>query len=99
MNRLAREAGAYAAVSGGGLQVNMNGDFISVHCLRPDAYDFLLPFDCSVLNLKTRTFEKTAGRILKLNLTAGETCQFLIGKDDNASNGRFSELHKMHESR
>ena len=81
MNRLAREAGAYAAVSDGGLQINMNGDFISVHCLRPGAYDFRLPFDCQVLNLKTRAFEKPEGRILKLNLTAGETCQFLIGKD------------------
>ena len=92
MNRLAREAGAYVAVSGGGLQVNMNGDFISVHCFRPGAYDFLLPFDCSVLNLKTRTFEKTEGRLLKLNLTAGETCQFLVGKGDSAAGGRFSEL-------
>ena len=84
MNRLAREAGAYAAVAGGGLQINMNGDFISVHCLRPGAYDFCLPFDCQVLNLKTRVFEKPEGRILRLNLTAGETCQFLIGKDLSA---------------
>ena len=84
MNRFAREAGAYAAVAGGGLQINMNGDFISVHCLRPGSYDFCLPFDCQVLNLKTRAFEKPEGRILKLNLTAGETCQFLIGKDLSA---------------
>ena len=84
MNRLARGAGAYAAGAGGGLQINMNGDFISVHCLRPGAYDFCLPFDCQVLNLKTRAFEKPEGRILTLNLTAGETCQFLIGKDLSA---------------
>ena len=99
MNRLAREAGAYAAVSRGGLQINMNGDFVSVHCLRPGAYDFVLPFDCKVLNLKTRAFERTEGRILKMNLTAGETCWFWIGNDDNASSSSVSELRKMCERR
>ena len=85
MNRFAREAGAYVPVPRTGLQVDMNGDFISVHCLRPGTYDFKLPFDCEVLNLKTYAFEKPEGRILKLNLTAGETCRFWIGNESGAA--------------
>ena len=53
LNRLARESGAYVAVTRPGLQLNMNGNFISVHCLRPGAYDFRLPFACTVTNLKS----------------------------------------------
>ena len=99
MNRLAREAGAYALVSRPGLQINMNGDFVSVHCLRPGTYDFILPFDCQVMNLKTHAFEHTEGRILKMNLTAGETCRFWIGNDDSASSGGVADLRKMCEGR
>lgn len=77
-NRLAREAGAYVPVGGGVLQVNMNGDFLSVHCLRPGTYDFRLPFDCRIVNLRTNREEPVADCVLKLRLTAGETCRFRI---------------------
>ena len=76
MNRFAREAGAYVAVDRTGLQVNMNGDFVSIHCLRPGKYDFRLPFDCRIVNLRSGVDEPVSNGILKLNLTAGETCRF-----------------------
>jgi len=96
MNRLARESGAYAAVDRTGLQINMNGDFVSVHCLRPGKYDFTLPFECQVLNLKTYELEKTVGRILKLNLTAGETCRFWLDKDVASEWGQhIPELRRL----
>ena len=84
MNRLAREAGAYVTVPSAGLQINMNGDFISVHCLRPGCYDLNLPFRRKVLNLKTYAYENVQGSILKLNLTAGETCRFWLCDGDSA---------------
>ena len=76
LNRIARESGAYVPVGTTGLMVSMNGDFISVHALKGGHYDFVLPFDCRVVNVKSGAEEKTSGRILPLNLTAGETCWF-----------------------
>ena len=78
LNRLARESGAYVAVDGTGLQVDMNGDFMSVHCLRPGRYTLRLPFPAQVANLKSRQPEKVQGRSFDVNLTAGETCRFLL---------------------
>jgi hypothetical protein len=67
-----------------------------VHCLRPGKYDFTLPFECQVLNLKTYELEKTVGRILKLNLTAGETCRFWLGKDVASEWGQhIPELRRL----
>ncbi len=73
-NRLAREAGAYVPVSGGGLQVDMNGNFVSLHALRSGAWDFKLPFPCRVVNLASGRDEATSGGNVHLVLTAGETC-------------------------
>ena len=73
-NRLAREAGAYVPVSGGGLQVDMNGNFVSLHALRSGAWDFKLPFPCRVVNLASGRDEATDGGHVHLALTAGETC-------------------------
>jgi hypothetical protein len=72
MNRLARESGAYAAVDRTGLQINMNGDFVSVHCLRTGKYDFTLPHEAEVTNLKTGRNLGTM-RSIPLNMTGGET--------------------------
>ena len=77
-NRLAREALAYVAVAKPGLQLNMNGDFVSVHCLCPGTYDFTLPFDAAVTNLRTGLPERTENRRMSLTLTAGETCRFSL---------------------
>lgn len=77
-NRFARESGAYVALDREGVQLNMNDDFISLHCLRGGTYRLRLPFDCAVVNLKTGREERTEGGFLPLDLTAGETCRFTI---------------------
>ena len=69
-----------AATDRPGLQVNMNGDFISVHCLQPGTYDFILPFDCRVTNLRSGRAEDVANGRMKLVLTAGETCRFALSR-------------------
>ena len=73
-NRIVKEAQGYAPVAGG-LQVNMNGRFLSIHCLKPGKYDFLLPFPCKVQNLKSGEI-RPLSRTLPLELTAGDTCWF-----------------------
>jgi hypothetical protein len=77
-NRLVRESGAYVPVDKTGIVVYMNGDFISLHALSGGRYDFKLPFDCTVRNVASGKIEKTRGRTLPLNVTAGETCWFLL---------------------
>ena len=78
-NRLARESGAYVPVSGGGLEVDMDGDFVSLHALRTGEWDFTLPFPCRVVNAKAggRDEQVSSGRV-HLSLTAGETCCFRL---------------------
>lgn len=77
-NRLAVEAGAYVALPPDVAEVDMNGDFVSVHALRNGDCDFRLPFDCTVENLKTGRAEPVVCGCLRLRLDAGDTCQFLI---------------------
>lgn len=73
-NRVVRESGAYAPVSRGGVvQVDMNGDFASVHALKNGPVRFVLPFPCRVTNLKSFAPERTREGGLDLELTAGET--------------------------
>ena len=75
-NRVVREAKGYAPVEGG-LQVNMNGRFLSVHCLKSGKYDFKLPFTCNVRNLKSGKVFKNADTI-QLDMTPGETRWFTL---------------------
>jgi len=77
-NRLARESGAYVPVSGGGLQVDMDGDLVSLHALRTGEWDFALPFPCRAVNAKTGREEPVSGGAIRLELTAGETCWFRL---------------------
>ena len=77
-NRLAVEAGAYVALPTDVAEVDMNGDFVSVHALRNGDCDFRLPFDCAVENLKTGRAEPVVDGCLRLRLDAGDTCQFLL---------------------
>jgi len=79
-NRLSRDAGAYVPVSGGGLQVDMNGSFVSLHALRSGEWDFILPFPCRVVNLASGRDEVTSDGHIHLALTAGETAWFSIIK-------------------
>ena len=75
-NRLVREAGGYVPVEKG-LQVDMNGNFLSVHCLRTGSYRFGLPFRADVKNLKTGETLRSAGAIA-LDMTGGETMWFSL---------------------
>lgn len=77
-NRLAREAGAYVPVEAGGVQVNMSGDFISVHALKTGRFDFKLPFAAEVVNLKSGKAEMVKDGVMTLGLTAGQTCWFAL---------------------
>ena len=71
-NRLVKESGGYVPVEPG-LQVHMNGRFVSVHCIIPGAYKFRLPSLCRVVNLKTKSIEQVKGKTMDLDLVAGET--------------------------
>ncbi len=66
-----KAAGAYVPAEYG-LQVDMNGNFISLHALRNGRYEFKLPRKCKVVNMKTGKTVKS-GTALELNMTAGET--------------------------
>jgi hypothetical protein len=79
-HRMVRNAGGYAPLDRPGLQVDMNGNFISVHCLIPGRYDFRLPYPAKVVNLKSGKLEPVTGNILNLELVAGETCWFSYSK-------------------
>ena len=70
-NALVRKAGGYVPAESG-LQVDMNGNFLSVHCLKTGRYDFKLPFAADVANLKTGETSKSATSIV-LDMAGGET--------------------------
>lgn len=85
-HRLAMEAGAYVPTDRPGVQVDMNGDFISMHCLRPGRYDLRLPRKSAVLNLKTGRASSAKGGTLRLELEAGETRWYRLV--DNTTTGK-----------
>ena len=72
-HHLAKESGAYVPVDGHGLEVDMNGDFISIHCLVPGEYVFRLPHPARVRNLKTGEAGSGMSGEIRMKLTAGET--------------------------
>ena len=75
-NARARELGAYVAVGPNVLEVDMNGDFLSVHALRNGTFDFNLPFPCKVRNVKSGLYETVSGNAFKIDVEAGQTCWF-----------------------
>ena len=77
-NDFVRKAGGYVATRPGVVQIDMNGDFISVHCVVPGRYDLKLPFPAKVLNVRSGREEKTIGGVLNLEMSAGETCWFRL---------------------
>ena len=81
MNRLARESGAYVAVDSEGLQIDMNGDFVSVHCLKPGDYAFRMPFSGKLINLRSGADEPIVRGFANFTLTAGETRRFRLLKN------------------
>ena len=74
-NNFVTDAGGYVATRPG-LQVDMSGDFLSVHCIVPGVYEFNLPFECRVVNAKSGKDEAVKDGKFILNMTAGETCWF-----------------------
>ena len=78
LNAEAKAAGAYVPLPPNVVQVDMNGDFLSVHCIVPGRYDFTLPRQCRVVNMKSNQEEILNGIILPLELTAGQTSWFIL---------------------
>ena len=76
--RMVRDAGGYLPVPECSATVDMNGDFISLHALHDREFDFRLPFDCRILNLKSGREEPVAGGSFRVKLAAGETAWFKI---------------------
>ena len=56
----------------------MNSDFISIHGLKDCKFDFVLPFPCRVMNLKSRAEETVNGDRLHIEVTRGESCWFRL---------------------
>lgn len=75
LNAFASSAGVFIAAKPG-LQVNMNGDFVSVHALWADDWELHLPFDGRVVNVKSGREVPVRDRTVRLSLTAGETAWF-----------------------
>lgn len=73
LHALAAESGAYLPTAESGYEVDMNGDFISLHSLRNGPAVFRLPFAARVRNLKTGEEMPGVRTELRLDLTAGET--------------------------
>lgn len=80
-NSKARAAGAYVPVEPNVLEVDMNGDFISVHALRNGTFDFKLPFPCKVRNVKSGQYENMNGDVFKIAVEAGQTCWFTLEEE------------------
>ena len=75
-NSFVKSCGGYVPADIG-LQVDMNGNFLSVHCLRTGSYRFNLPFKADAKNLKTGKTLRSADAIA-LDMTGGETVWFSI---------------------
>ena len=78
-HHLAKESGAYVPTDGYGLEVDMNGNFVSVHCLKQGKYSFKLPFAARVTNMKTGVVSAAAQTAIEMDLTAGETRWYQFG--------------------
>ncbi|MBE6399557.1 MAG: hypothetical protein E7041_05390 [Lentisphaerae bacterium] len=79
LNYLMHEAKAYT-VSDAGLQVDMNGNFISIHAIMPGKFTIELPFECKVRNVKSGKFEQVSGKKFTLDAIAGSTYWFELIK-------------------
>jgi hypothetical protein len=75
-NSFVKSCGGYVP-AGAGLQVDMNGNFLSVHCLKTGSYRFMLPFRADAKNLKTGETHSSADA-LALGMTGGETVWFSL---------------------
>ncbi len=74
-NLLMRQAKGYT-VSEAGLQSDINGNFLSLHCLIPGKYTITLPRKCTVTNLKSG--KKSLCREFTLDAVAGSSYWYLL---------------------
>ena len=72
----AKASGAFVAADPNVLEIDMNGDFMSVHCLVPGTHPVRLPFAARATNVKDGS--RAVGTRLDLAMTAGETRWFRI---------------------
>lgn len=70
-------AGGYAA-SEPGIQIDMNGNFMSVHALKTEIREIVLPFPCQVINVFNGAVEATKDGKLCVDMSSGETCWFQL---------------------
>ena len=70
-------AGGYAA-SEPGIQIDMNGNFISLHAMKTEVREIVLPFPCQVVNVLNGAVEATENGKLRVDMSAGETCWFRL---------------------
>ena len=76
-NAFAREAGAFVAADPG-TEVDMNGDFKSLHALSPDRRRISLPFPARVVNVRSGLEESADPDGFNVEMSAGETCWFRL---------------------
>lgn len=79
---LVKSGGGYVTADRSGLQVDMNGNFMSVHCIIPGKYILHLPYTANVINLKDHTPVIVRNRKFELEAEAGATYWFEIRKSD-----------------
>ena len=80
-NRIVRDAGGYVPVESGRFQVNMNGDFVSLHCIKSSRCNFRLPFRCRVRDMETGNLHEKADSF-SLQMTVGETRWFAFSEQE-----------------
>ena len=73
LHGIALAADAYVPSEKYGLQVDMNGNFVSVHALLPGEYSLRFPYPAEVINLKNGHRRKMRGGVLRVSVFAGET--------------------------
>lgn len=78
IRRRVAEKGGYIPVPECSTTVDMNGEFLSLHGLHTRSFDFLLPFQSRVVNVKSGQEEPVTNGKFHLNLVAGETCWFRL---------------------
>ena len=76
-NYLVKKSGGFVA-SDSGLQIEMNGNFVSIHCIIPGKYKVQLPGYCKVTNLSTGKHVTSGTRRLTIDAVAGTTYWFAL---------------------
>ena len=76
-NHLVKSAGGFTA-STSGLQIDMNGRFISVHCIKPGRYTIRLPQRSDVVNMRNNKKIASGAVEITIDAVAGSTYWFML---------------------